>query len=224
MALWIIFDVALIAIFAFSIYRSMKCGMLKASKKVLSVILTMVIMASSHAYITAWFKISALGDKITAAVTNRVEENYDTLVPYSQNSENTQDGAFSFFDKIIAKKSSEFQNAQKNFTEVLTEQIIDSVLGIIALILLYIAIRLFLFVLFKILSLIFELPLLKSLNKIAGAAIGVVNALFAVYLITAVLGLFLSGDVALTVQEAISKTYITKYFYENNLLLNIFIK
>ena len=126
--------------------------------------------------------------------------------------------------KIIAKKSSEFQNAQKNFTEVLTEQIIDSVLGIIALILLYIAIRLFLFVLFKILSLIFELPLLKSLNKIAGAAIGVVNALFAVYLITAVLGLFLSGDVALTVQEAISKTYITKYFYENNLLLNIFIK
>ena len=47
MFLWLIFDIAIIAVFAFSIHRSVKNGMINASKSILSIILTVIIMTSN---------------------------------------------------------------------------------------------------------------------------------------------------------------------------------
>jgi len=223
MYLWLIFDIAVIAVFAFSVYRAVKSGMINASKSILSIILTVIIMSSSHAYITAWFKTSGLGDTISGEVSRMVEKKYTETIPYGQDNEDKSNSSPSFIDKLIEQKSQELQDTQKSFTDALSEQITDSVLGLIAIIFLYIAIRLFLFVLFKILGLVFELPLLRSVNKLAGALIGIVNALFIVYILTGAMVLFLPADVSKTVQEAVSQTYITKYFYENNILLKLFI-
>lgn len=223
MYLWMIFDIAVIAVFAFSVYRAVKSGMINASKSILSIILTVIIMSSSHAYITAWFKTSGLGDKIGSEVSRMVEKKYTETISYDQDNEDKSNSSPSFIDKLIEQKSQELQDAQKSFTDALSEQITDSVLGLIAIIFLYIAIRLFLFMLFKILGLVFELPLLRSVNKLAGALIGIVNALFIVYILTGAMVLFLPADVSRTVQEAVSQTYITKYFYENNILLKLFI-
>ena len=152
-----------------------------------------------------------------------VEKKYTETIPYGLDNEDKSNSSPSFIDKLIEQKSQELQDAQKSFTDALSEQITDSVLGLIAIIFLYIAIRLFLFMLFKILGLVFELPLLRSVNKLAGALIGIVNALFIVYILTGAMVLFLPADVSRTVQEAVSQTYITKYFYENNILLKLFI-
>ena len=223
MFLWLIFDIAIIAVFAFSIHRSVKNGMINASKSILSIILTVIIMTSSHAYITAWFKTSDFGDKISESISEMVEKRFSETIPYSQGTEEIGKNSLSFIDKLISQKSQELQEAQKDFTHAITDQITDSVLGLIAVIFLYIAIRLFLFILFKILGLVFELPLLRSVNKVAGAIIGIVNALFIVYILTGAMVLFLPADISMTVQNAVSQTYITKYFYENNILFKLFI-
>ena len=223
MYLWLIFDIAIIAVFAFSIHRSVKNGMINASKSILSIILTVIIMTSSHAYITACFKTSGFGDKISEGISEMVEKRLYETIPYSQNTEETSKNSLSFIDKLISQKSQELQEAQKDFTHAITDQITDSVLGLIAIIFLYIAIRLFLFILFKILGLVFELPLLRSVNKVAGALIGIVNALFIVYILTGAMVLFLPADISITVQNAVSQTYLTKYFYENNILFRLFI-
>lgn len=218
MYLWLLFDIIVVLIFILSIRRCVKSGMINASKSILSIVLTIVIMSSCHAYITAWFKTSAIGEQISTKISQMIEVKYDNTATSGQ-----QNNLPGFLDEFITNKTQELTSIQESFTKTLSEQITDIILSIIAIISLYIAVRIFLWVFLKVLSLIFELPILKSVNKILGAFIGVINALFIIYVITAILVLFISGDMSATIADNMSKTYIAKYFYENNLLLKLFI-
>jgi len=220
MSLGLIFDVVLIAILVLSVYFSVKNGLINASKRILSIVLTILIMASSHAYISSWFKTSQWGEQIGQKVSEMLSEQYSQNMT-KVSTENTVPPIFQIF---ISDEVKQMNAAKDNFINSVTQKITDSILSIVALILLYIAIRVFLFILFKILNLIFDLPLLRSVNKLSGALIGVINGLFIVYLLTGILVLFISGDLALTIQEGIGQSYITRYFYNNNLLIQMFLK
>lgn len=220
MSLGLIFDIVIVAILVLSVYFSVKNGLINASKRILSIILTILIMASSHAYISSWFKTSQWGEQIGEKVSQMLNSQYTQNMTEVKN-ENTVPPIFQLF---ISDEMEQMNEAKDNFINSVTEKITDSILSIVALVLLYIVIRILLFVLFKILNLIFDLPLLRSVNKLSGAVIGIVNGLFIIYLITGIFVLFISGDFAVTIQEAITQSYITKYFYNNNLLIQMFLK
>ncbi len=220
MSLGLIFDIVIVAILVLSVYFSVKNGLINASKRILSIILTILIMASSHAYIASWFKTSQWGEQIGENVSQMLNSQYSQNMTEVK-SENTVPPIFQFF---ISDEMEQMNEAKDNFINSVTQKITDSILSIVALVLLYIAIRIFLFFLFKILNLIFELPLLRSVNKLSGAIIGVINGLFIVYVVTGILVLFISGELAITIQEGIGQSYIAKYFYNNNLLIQMFLK
>lgn len=217
---WMILDAAVVIIFIACIAKAMKIGLINASKSILSIILTIIIISSSHAYISSWLKTSNFGDKISYSVSQAIEKKYEKTEPQEDTVSSKKSGLPPFLDSMLTQKTQEIQNAQDNFLNALSEQITDSVINILAVILLYILVRILLFLILKMLGLVFELPLLRSVNKLAGALIGAVNALFIVYILTAILILFIPGD--MSIQNAVSQTYITKYFYDNNLLLKLF--
>lgn len=222
MYLWLIFDAVILFIFAFCIHRAMKKGLINASKSILSVILTIIIMSSSHSYITAWFKTSQIGEAVRENITSIVSESYQTDSVEKIQAEE-KNGLPSLFDSFIKEKTADLQKAQEELVNSLAQQITDVILSVLALILMYVAIRIFVFILIKILGLVFELPLLKSVNKLFGAVIGIVNALFFIYIIMSGLVLFAPQGSTQIINEAIQASYITKFFYDNNLLLGLFI-
>ena len=67
-------------------------------------------------------------------------------------------------------------------------------------------------------------PILKQFNEVGGIIYGIVKALLIVYVILAIVFfvVYITGNTA--VSEAISGSYITKFFYEHNLILNIVFK
>lgn len=219
MYLWAILDAAVVLLFIVCIRHAMKVGLINTSKNILSIILTLIIISSSHAYISSWLKTSQFGNGISKAVSSRIETKYknDGL----ENLFSKKATLPPFFENLLSRTTQDIQNAQNDFVSALSKQVTDSIINILSVILLYISLRLLLWIIFKMLGLVFELPLLRSVNKLAGALIGVVNALFIIYIITAILILFVPGNIE--IQDAVSQTYITKYFYENNVLLKLFI-
>lgn len=235
MELRIILDVAIIAVFIVCIGVSVKAGMVKSSKNILSLIITAVIITTSHAYLAAWLSTSGIGNKINEQMSLAVEKRYnEALYGTSSDTENKNDGAeiggknnenkeLSLIDRLLADKSEQIQSAQDNLKAAVTKQLTDTVLSLLAVILLYIAVRIILFLLFKILGLVFELPLLRSVNKLAGGLIGIANALFVIWVLSAASLLLLPGDMSAVLNEAVQKSIIAKYFFENNMLLKLFI-
>lgn len=234
MELWIFLDIAIIVIFAACVGISVKSGMLKSSKNILSLIITAAIMTTSHAYITAWLSTSGIGNKINEQMSLAVEKRYNEALYGSTSETENQDGSesnkgknkdkdLSLIDRLIADKSEQIQTAQDNLKAAVTRQLTDTVLSLLAVILLYFAVRIILFLLFKILGLVFELPLLRSVNKFAGGLIGIANALFIIWLLSAAALLLLPGDMPAVLNEAVRKSIIAKYFFENNMLLKLLI-
>lgn len=234
MNLWLILDLAVIAIFIVCIGTAVKAGMVKSSKNILSLIITVTIMTTSHAYITAWLSTSGIGNKISEQVSAAVEKRYNETV-YGNTSDSDSGGEadsvkkkddageLSLIDRLIADKSEQIQTAQDNLKAAVTKQLTDSVLSLISIIILYFSVRIILFVLFRILGLVFELPLLRSVNKLAGGLIGIANALFIIWILSAAAVLLLPGDMSAVLNEAIPKSIIAKYFFENNILLKLLI-
>ena len=84
-------------------------------------------------------------------------------------------------------------------------------------------VKFFVFLLLKILESLFKLPGLKTINRLLGAGLGVINALLLIYIICGAVSLFAPADKLVLIEETVQNTYILKYFYENNLLLSLFV-
>lgn len=229
MELWLISDIAVLAVFAVCIGVSVKAGMVKSSKNILSLIITVAVMTTSHAYITAWLSTSGIGNKVSEQMSIAVEKRYNEAVYGEDNAADTSDDKkdekkpLSLIDSLLAEQSKQIQTAQENLKAAVTKQLTDSVLSLIAVIILYLSVRIILFLLFKILGLVFELPLLRSVNKLAGGLIGIANALFIIWILSAAAILLLPGDMSAVFNDAVQKSYISKYLFENNMLLKLFI-
>ena len=81
--------------------------------------------------------------------------------------------------------------------------------------------RLVLILLTFITDLITELPIIKQFNDIGGILYGVIKALLIIYIILAIAFFIIYVTGNITISEAISNSYITKFFYNNNIILNI---
>ena len=97
-----------------------------------------------------------------------------------------------------------------------------TILGFIAAVVLFILVKLLLWLIYHILNAVSKLPILNGANKLLGAAIGLINMLFVVYVICAIVS-FTAADNA-EIYNMICQTYIVKYFYNYNILLQLFMK
>ena len=138
------------------------------------------------------------------------------------NDEENEFGLPLFFSSVAKDTENKIESVKNDLIEQAAESTTASVINILSIVILYISIRILLFFGLKILNMIFKLPLLKSVNKLAGAAIGFVNALFIVYIICAGLIWFVPNNSSQLVKDTIADTYITQYFYNNNKLLELF--
>ncbi len=221
MDLWIIFDIVVALIFVLIVCNCIKKGFIKASYSILSIILTIILMLSFQNTICEYIRTSPVGQNIEEKVLTILSDSVNI------NTENTSENETSlpqFLQNFTKDYDDKIQSVKDDFIEDTAKTLTDSIISVLSLIVLYILIRLVLFVLLKVLNIVFSLPVLNSVNKLGGALIGIANALFIVYILCALLFLFTPSNYTQTVNTAISNTYITNYFYDNNLLLKLFLK
>lgn len=104
--------------------------------------------------------------------------------------------------------------------DAISTQLTNVVIDIMALVLIYIIIRIGLFFLRHLLQGIAKLPVFKQLDKIGGLSFGAIEGLLTVYIVLAVIMLFNSAQAFKGVYAAINSSVVAKYFYENNFIVN----
>ena len=102
-----------------------------------------------------------------------------------------------------------------------SDTIAVKVVNICAILGIFIVARLVLILLTFLTDMITQLPLLKQCNEIGGILYGIIKALLIIYVLLAIVFFitYVTGNTAIA--DAISNSFITKFFYNNNLLLTI---
>jgi len=211
-------DIILGLIFIISIIRAARRGLIKSIYRIVSVIITVVLVSGLSAPVTKVLEESQAGAVIYRSINDKINEQTNKMLSEGKSGIDTE-SVWNMPDYI--KNIPEIKNAAENMTATTTHVITNILIKIIACVCLYIIIRLLLSVLFLLLEGLFKLPLLRGVNAIAGIFAGIINTAAIVYVVCAVISLdlpFLNG-----VKDIISQTYIIKYFYNYNLLMNLFI-
>ena len=95
------------------------------------------------------------------------------------------------------------------------------VIDVISLVLLYILIRIGLTFFRFILQSIAKLPLFKQIDKLGGFTLGALEGLLTIYIICAVLVIFNSNPSFKWLFDALDKSILTKFLYQNNFIIDL---
>ncbi len=228
----IIWDIILIAVIAFFVIAAAKKGFISSSRTIVSLLLTAILFVSFQPIVLDFMQKSPLGDNIKTMVSQNITKTYEKeSLPEDTDTSDTEQAlaicdALSlpkFLSDSIEETITEMSEIKNNVLEVITDTITLLMLRLISLFVLFAVVKIFVFLALKILESLFELPGLKALNRTLGAVLGIFNALLAVYIICGLISLLTPTNNLSVVQDAVNSTYIVKYFYDNNLLLSLFV-
>ena len=227
-----ILDAILVLIVVFCVAYSGKKGFFKASKNILTLVLTVTLLASMQGVMLEFLQDSAIGDNVKRMVSQNITKTYEEeQLPEDADTTDTEQSLMiceslhlpDFLADSIEDSLAAMSEVKNNVMEVITDAITDLIMRIIAILMLFVLVKLFVFLIIKILDSLFSLPGLKAVNKSLGAVIGIVNAMLTVYIICGLVSLFTPMQSLAVVDSAIDKTVLVKYFYDTNLLLSLFI-
>ena len=226
-----ILDAILVLVVVFCIIHSTKKGFIKASKNIITLVLTVTLLASMQGVMLTALQNSPLGDNIKKMVSENLTKTYqEEQLPENTDTTDTQGSLMicetlplpDFLKDSIEKSIIEMAEIKNNVMEVITDSIPLLIMRIIAMLMLFVLVKIFVFLAIKILDSLFGLPGLRTVNKSLGAIIGIVNAMLVVYIVCGIVSLFTPMQNLAVVDSAIGSTWILKYFYNNNLLLSLF--
>ncbi|MBE7045536.1 MAG: hypothetical protein E7397_08385 [Ruminococcaceae bacterium] len=235
MGYWIL-DILLVAVIACVVWFSMKKGFIKASYHAISVLVTILVVFAFQAPFQEFLEESALGDlvreKVAITVNQTVSEHEE--LQSAQADENAllmlienlplPEFIHKFLEDTIIAQSKNLENLKEGLAESVTKMVSSVLMQLVSIVLLFLLVRLGLFILFRILNAVAKLPVINFFNKVLGAVMGAINALLVVYIACALVMLLTPVSAAEPLNEAINQTYLLKYFYQNNLLMTIFLR
>lgn len=212
----IIFDIIIVAIIALNIFVCYRKGLVKLAVGLIAVLAAVVLSIVLYKPISnAIIKNTDIDEKIE----NVIIENFSAKT--NENEEVRYVGIIDYLEKYVDDAVNKTQN------EIVYETagtMATRFVNIAVILIIFLITRVVLLALTFISDIITSLPILKQFNEIGGILYGIVKALLIVYVILAIafFVVYITGNTA--VSEAISGSYITKFFYEHNLILNILFK
>lgn len=214
----LLLDAAVVLIFAGCVVFAYVRGFMKSSYTILSLILTVVLMYALQTPFEEYISQSALGQNIAAGISRQVvvEE------PQTPAESPEVKGLPAFLQVKIQGQIDAAENAAAEIAADASALAAEAIISVISVVLLFLLVRLGVFLLLRLTDKLFRLPVLKFVNKTAGVLIGVVNALFLVYLLAGAAMLLVPADQIGLLDKAMHQTYFAGIFYNNNVLLELF--
>lgn len=210
----IILDLVVLGIILLNVFICYQKGLVKLAVGLVAVFISIILALILYKPVSNLvIEKTEIDDKIEKTII----ENFTSSEQESE--EEIDDNGFM---KYIEQYVDDAVNKTKN--EIVTEAagtIAVKVINIGVIIAIFVIARLILILLTFITDLITELPIIKQFNDVGGVLYGIIKALLIIYVLLAIAFfiVYISGNT--TISEAISNSYITKFFYNNNILLNI---
>lgn len=201
----------IIVAFAAGVRKGLVKSVWRAAAWLITAVLTFILVQPAADFLSG----SQAAVKINDTVYNEVLQK---LPAYEEGDKETAIPEFLLGGLDIESIKS---NAVPAAAEELARSITQVIIKIIAGIALFIILRILLAVLFKILDAASKLPVINSANKLLGGLLGIINILFVIYIACALISLFAANE---SVMSVINSSYIVKYFYNNNILMQLVLR
>ena len=210
--LGIIFDIILVAIIALNVFICYRKGLVKLAVGLIAVIVAIIISVVLYKPVS---NIIIENTEIDENIENTIIENFSAE---TDEEEDTDNGFMKYMEKYVNDSINKTRN---QIVLEASNVIATKVINICVFLGIFIVARIVLILLTFKADIIMSLPILKQFNKAGGIIYGLIKALLIIYVILAIIFfiIYVSGNT--TLSNAISSSYITKFFYNNNLLLNL---
>lgn len=210
-------DLILLAIFIICIFLGYKKGLVGLVLKLCSFVLALVVSLILFKPVSNFvIDNTNFYDNIKTSIVQIANTNMST-----QNEYNTDTNS-DFLSKYISDSIKEATEDSKDYiVESVADSLARSIISIAVFIILFVILRILLIFIKIITDAITELPIIKQFNKSGGIIYGILQSLFIIYIAFAIIALFIK-NAALT--QAINDSYIGSMFYNNNLILMLFLK
>ena len=211
----LIIDILVLLLFVISFFVMAKKGFVKAVYSISGHILTFILVAVLLTPVTDMLTNTLLGDMVSKNVSKIV------LQEGNQKAQEVKDEAREETSLAPVIEKNLLAQGIETVAENAVPYITGIVMKILTAILLFIAIRIIIAILFSLLNTVFKIPVLSQINSLAGGIAGIINSLIIIYVICGILSL--NFEWTNNLRAFVDQTTVLKYFYINNLLINIFI-
>ena len=212
----IVLDIIIIAIIIANIYICYKKGLVKLAVGLVAVLVAIILSVILYKPVS---NLIIKNTGIDKKIENVIIENFSSD---TQNGGETKYvGVIDYLEKYANDAVTKTQN------EIVYETagtMAVKITNIIVLLAIFIIVRAVLVLLTFVSDAITSLPLIKQCNEVGGVIYGIIKAFLIVYIILAIVFLIVLVSGNSTISDMISSSHITKFFYENNLLLKIIFK
>ena len=209
----IILDVIIIAIIALNIFICYKKGLVKLAVGLIAVLGALILSMILYRPISnAIIKNTEIDEKIE----NAIIENFSAET--EENAEVRYVGIIDYLEKYVDDAINKTQN---EIVYELAGTMAIKIINIAVILIIFLLARVALLVLTFISDIITSLPILKQFNEVGGVLYGIVKALIIIYALLAIVFFVIYATGNTTSSDAIANSFITKFFYDHNLLLNI---
>ena len=212
----IIFDIIIVAIIALNIFLCYKKGLVKLAVGLIAVVAAIILS------LVFYKPVSNLIIENT-----ELDENIEKAIINNFTSE-TQEGQEVRYVSVLDYLQKYVDDAvNKTQTEIVTQtagMMAVKIINVAVLIGIFLLVRVVLLLLTFISDIITSLPILKQFNEVGGVLYGAIKALLIIYIILTIVFFIMCYTSNSTIADAINSSYVTKFFYEHNLLLNILFK
>ena len=209
----IILDVIIVGIIALNIYLCYKKGLVNLAVGLIAVVAAIIISVIFYKPVT---NLVAENTEFDESIENTIIE---TFAPEGVDAGQVQYvGILSYLETEVGNAINDTKN------EVVYETagaMAEKILNLIVFIIIFTAVRVILFALTFVADAITSLPILKQLDDVGGILYGLIKALLIIYVVLAVVSLIVSFTANTAIADAISSSFVTKFFYDNNIILNI---
>ena len=212
----IIIDIILIALMAISIFLGYKKGLVKVAVKlcafIIAVIVTIVTLIFYKPVSNLIINNTGIDEKIQSIIiengTKELEEADE------EEKKNLLESMQSYVGNAIAE-------TQNEIVESVAQELSVRLIDILSMVGLFIATRIVLILLVLVSDLITNIPIIKQFNELGGVIYGVIRGLAVIYVILAIVFLIVSMNANSGIVNIINSSIITKFMYQNNILLHI---
>lgn len=203
----IILDLLIVAIIIGNVYLCYKKGLVNLAVGLIAVVAAIILSVIFYKPVT---NLIIENTNFDESIENTLKETFGEQVRFM--------GLATYLETEVENIANGTQNeAEYVVASVMAEKTINLVVFIV----IFTAVRVALFALTFVADAITSLPILKQLDDVGGIAYGLIKALLIIYVVLAVVSVIVSFTANTAISDAITSSYVTKFFYNNNLILNI---
>lgn len=212
----IVIDCLVVLVMASCIFVGYKKGLMKVAINFIAIFLSIILALILYKPVANFIvNNTELDEKINSGVYEKIkDEDFYNLSDEAKD----KNGLLQISDKYINEA---IQSSKDNVAQYVSDRITETIINGIAFVIVVIALRVVLILLYLLSDVIGTLPIIKQFNKSGGILYGVIEGLFFINLVFAIL--YVLNPVCLNgkIDEAVQKSNLGKLAYNDNIIINM---